>query len=148
MSDHELEAADRRFEEALAETGARDPRDFYRQLLRGLKEDSETRYQEAVARWREEVVAPLARGEGEPLERWLRFGATVAAALHPGRTVVVDESGRATPYKAPPSWRQLILHLPDEKRRKAVPVSLPPELSAPQHATVELLVKGKNRLPE
>lgn len=148
MSDQETEAADHRYEEALAETGARDPREFYRQLLRGLKEQSEERYQEVVARWREEVVAPLARGEGEPLERWLRFGATVAAALHPGRTVVVDESGRAAPYEPPPSWRQLILHLPDEKRVRAVPVGLPPELSVPQQATVDLLVKGKNRLPE
>jgi hypothetical protein len=148
MSDDELDKADRRFEAALAETGARDPRDFYRQLLRGLREQSEERYRDAVTRWRDEVVLPLARDEGDPLELWLRFGASVASELHPGRPVVVDESGRAAPYEPPPSWRDLILHLPDEKRVKAVPVSLPPELSPAQQATVDLLVKGKNRLPE
>lgn len=148
MADELQERADRRFQDALDETGARDPREFYRGLLRELKERSEAEYEKAVARWREEVVEPLARGDGEPLERWLRFGVSLARDLHPGRTVVIDETGRAEPYEPPPSWDRLILHIPDTKKVRAVPVGLPPELTPPQRATVDLLVEGRNRLAD
>lgn len=143
----EQERADRRFEEALERTGARDPRAVYRTLLKELKSQSEERYRETVGRWRSEVVEPLADGEAEPLERWLRFGAELARDLHPGRTVVVDEAGRAAPHRGTPSWRELVLHLPDAKRVRAIPVSLPPEPSPAQQATVDLLVEGRVKLP-
>lgn len=147
MVDELQDRADRRFQTALDETGARDPREFYRGLLRELKQQDGDAYEAAVVRWRTEVVEPLARGDGDPLERWLRFGVGLAQELHSGRTVVIDGEGRARPYEPPPSWEGLILHLPDDRKVKAVPVGLPPEPSPAQRATVDLLVKGRNRLP-
>jgi hypothetical protein len=144
----EQEQAERRFEEILAETGARDPRGPYRDLLRELRSRSEERYEEAVRRWREEVIRPVSRGEGQAMELWLTFGATLAEELHSGRTVVVDETGRARPLEPPPSWRSLILHLPEARRVRAIPVCLPPELSPAQRATVDLLVEGRVRLAD
>jgi hypothetical protein len=98
MSSDLQEKADRRFARALSDTGARDPRDFYRELLRRLKANSDEEYRRAVARFRDEVVGPVARDERDPLEAWLEFGRALAERLLPGRTVVVDETGRTRPY--------------------------------------------------
>ncbi len=142
------EAADRRFQEVLEETGARDPREFYRELLKELKTRDEDAFAAAVERWQSGVIQPLARGEGDPLGRWLAFGLELARTLHPGRTVTVDADGRAQPLEAQPDWRWLILHLPERKRDRAVPVSIPPEPTPAQQATLDLLVQGRLKLPE
>ncbi len=148
MSNDLARRADERFARALDETGARDPREFYRGLLRTLKEQSEPLYREMVARYEEAVVATVGGGDADPLEAWLAFGVELAGRMHPGRTVVISEDGRAAPLAPPPRWDALVLHLPDEARTRAVPVSIPPEPSAAQRATVDLLVHGKVRLPE
>lgn len=145
--DDEQAEADRRFDDALERTGARDPRGRYRDLLRELRTRSQERYEELVARWQSEVIGPLARDEGDPLERWLAFGAELARTLEPGRTVVVDRTGRAEALEGAPSWRDLVLHLPEAKRVRAIPVALPPELSPAQQATVDLLVEGRVKIP-
>lgn len=148
MDSDEQARADERFEKALAKTGAPDPRDLYRRLLRELKAESEEAYVAAVARWQAEVVGPVAAGGEDPLKCWLGFGIALARELHPGRTVVVDDSGRAAPFEPPPSWEALILHLPENRKAKALAMSLPPEMSPAQRATVDLLVQGRNRLPD
>ncbi|MEX2532136.1 MAG: hypothetical protein WD960_15330 [Gemmatimonadota bacterium] len=139
--------ANRRLEEALTRTGARDPRPDYRDLLRTLKGRSEEEYAQAVALWEQEVIGPTARGEAEPLARWLEFGTTLADRLHPGRTVTVDRSGRAHPQEGSPSWEELVLHLPEEHGTKAIPVVVPPDLSSAQEATIALLVEGRVKPP-
>jgi len=141
------ETATRRFEEALDETGARDPRDFYRGLLKELKARDETAFDAAVERWQESVIEPLARGEGDPLARWLDYGLELARTLHPGRTVAIDDDGRAQPLEDDAHWSRLILHLPDRTRDRAVPVSIPPEPTPAQQATLDLLVQGRLKLP-
>jgi hypothetical protein len=146
--DPELQAtADHAFGRRIEETGARDPREFYRRLLRDLRQEDEAGYTEMVRRYEEDVVGPVARGEVDPLEAWLRFGSALAERLHEGRTVVVDESGRATPLSGAPSWEDLVLHLPRGRGMRALPVGIPPEPSAAQRATLELLVQGRVRLP-
>jgi len=124
------------------------PRDRYRQLLRHLKEADSERYEQAVARFRDELVAPVAREERDPLEAWFDFGHSLAMDLHPGRTVVLDATGRSSPFEPPPSTGDLVLHLPDEKREKALAVAIPPDPSPAQRAAMDLLVEGKVRLPE
>jgi hypothetical protein len=145
MSEDLPTVADRRFAERRAATCARDPREFYRGLLRDLREADASAYRDMVARYEAQVVGAVGRGETDPLEAWLAFGLDLAvASAGAGRSVVVDATGRATPLDARPRWDQMILHLP-EGRGRAVPVSLPPELSDAQRAALDLLVKGKVR---
>jgi hypothetical protein len=148
MTEDLATAADRRFSDRLAATGARDPREFYRGLLRELRERDETLYRDMVALYETSVIQAVGREEADPLEAWLGFGVALAvASAGTGNAVVIDDSGRASPLEGVPSWDQLILHLPDAGRVRALPVGLPPELSEAQRATVDLLVKGKVRLP-
>ncbi len=143
MSDDLTARADERLQAALTETGARDPRDACRALLRELKGQDEAAYPRLVSRWRSGVIEPLGRGEGDPLSLWLEFGVELAATLHPGRPMVVDTQGTATPLEGSPEWNTLVLHLPDDPRHRAIPVVLPPAPSAAQQATMDLLVEGR-----
>jgi hypothetical protein len=140
--------ADRRFAAHLEATGARDPRDFYRDLLKRLKARDEAAYRKAVERFRDEVVGPIARDDRDPLEAWVSYGLALARELHPGRTVVLDRAGRSIPFEPPPDPDAMILQLPDEKRERAVPVSLPPDPSPAQRAVLDLLVEGKVKLSD
>jgi len=140
------EEADRRLDEALSKTGARDPREPYRALLRELKEKSVSEYEAAVAEYRESVLGEIAEKGVDPLVRWLEFGCGTVQRLNPGRTVVIDGTGRSTPYTPPPGWEDLILHLPDDRKSRAILVGSPPQPTPAQNAVVELLVLGKLRM--
>ncbi len=142
------EEADRRYDLRIQETGARDPREFYRDILKDLRETDAEAYQEMVARYQAEVVAPLAEGSGDPLLTWLEFGRALAQRTAPGRLVRVDATGRAEPVQEELSWGDLLLHLPDQPRGRALPVGIPPEPTPAQRATLDLLVTGRVRLPE
>lgn len=146
MSDQLAAEADRRLEEALAAEGARDPREYYRERLRDLKQASPEEYGRAVTYFRERLIPDVASGEVEPLSAWTEYGRVLAEALAPGRTVAVDATGRAHPYEAPAPRDRLVLHLPDGKSSRALLVGLPAELSAAQRATYDLLVSGKQKL--
>lgn len=148
MSRDHQRKAEARLEKALEETGARDPREFFRGILRDLKARDETRYRSAVADFEERVVRAIAEEEADPIRAWLEFGLRLAERVHPGRAVVVDPTGRAEPYAPPPSVEMLILHLPDEGRARAVPIGLPPVMSGPQQAALDLLCHGKVRLAD
>ena len=140
--------ADRRFADALEETGARDPRDFYRKALRGLKQVNPAGYEKAVAHFQEVLVPSIAEGSMEPLRAWREYGRLIAEVTVPGRTVSVDDSGRSHPFDSDAPLDRLVLHLPDTKSGRAILVSLPPTPSHAQRATYELLVAGKHRLNE
>lgn len=140
--------ADRRFLEALEESGARDPRDYYRKALRDLKDKNPSGYQEAVGHYQEVLVPSIAGGEEEPLRAWRNYGRLIAEVTESGRTVAIDETGRAGPFHDAVPMDSLVIHLPDAKGTRAILVSLPPTPSKAQRATYELLVAGKHRLPE
>lgn len=147
MNEEIREEADRRFEAARAASGARDPRDFYRQALRELKEVNPKGYEKAVAHFQDVLVPSIASGEVEPLGAWREYGRLIAELTGPGRTVAIDHTGRAEPYSPDSAMDRLVLHLPDDRRARALIVSLPPEPSPAQRATYRLLVEGKQRLP-
>jgi hypothetical protein len=144
MGDDTAERADRILEEALEATGARDPREFYRERLRELKQADPEGYHVAVAYYRDTLLPEVASGQGDPLAAWTEYGRKLAQALAPGRTVSVDESGRSHAYEGPEPGR-LVLHLPDDAGRRALLVGLPPDLSSAQRATYDVLVAGKQR---
>lgn len=144
MTDDRAAAADEALERALARTGARDPREFYRERLKELKRLDATAYEKAVAYYRDTLIPDVASGAREALEAWMEYGRRLAVALAPGRTVTIDATGLAHEYAGPESDR-LVLHLPDDKGTRALLVGLPPALSAAQRATYDVLVDGRQR---
>jgi len=144
MSDAQAEAADKALEAALAETGARDPREFYRERLRELKRASSEAYDTAVAYYRDTLIPDVAAGKREALDAWTEYGRQLASALAPGRTVSIDATGLAHEY-AGPEGNRLVLHLPAEKGARALLVGLPTKLSPAQRATYDVLVEGRQR---
>jgi hypothetical protein len=144
MSDTTAADAEKVLEAALAESGARDPRDFYRERLRELKRTHPDEYQRAVAYYTDTLLPEVAERRRDPLVAWTEYGRRLAEALAPGRTVSIDDSGRAQPYAN--SADGLIVHLPEDKGARALLVSLPRSLSASQRATYDVLVAGKQRM--
>ena len=149
MDEETKETADRRFEEALEAADARDPRDFYRDLLRELKERDAEAYDRAVDHFTDQLIPGIASGELEPLRAWREYGRKLAEWMVEGRTVEIDETGRARPHEPSEddAWSDaLVLHLPAGGREKAILVSLPSEPTRAQRATYDLLVAGKQTL--
>lgn len=137
-------AAEKALESALHESGARDPREFYRDRLRELKRLSPEEYKRAVTYYSDTLLPEVAEGRRDPLVAWTEYGRHLAEALAPGRTIAIDPSGRAHPYE-PKASDRLILHLPDDKGARALLVALPRALSEEQRATYDVLVSGKQR---
>lgn len=137
--------AEGRLEAVLAESGARDPREFYRERLRDLKRADPAAYERAVEHYREVLIPEVASGRADPLLAWTEYGRLLAGALAPGRTVAIDATGRARTYERPTS-DELVLHLPDAKGARALLVGLPPDLTSAQRAAYDVLVAGKQRL--
>ena len=134
--------ADRRFEEALKQTGARDPRDFYRKRLRELREQDAEAFRRALAYFEERLIPSVAAEGSDPVAEWLEYGRYLAGLAARGTTMQVDPMGVALPYAPPVPRDHLVLHLPDAASAKALVVGLPPELSPAQRATYDLLVSG------
>ena len=143
MSDDHARRADETLEKALAESGARDPREFYRERLRDLKKENAEGYEHAVEYYRDTLIPTVADGRLPALDAWTEYGRILAESLAPGRTIGIDSSGRSHPYEGPDSTR-LVLHLPEEGGR-AILLALPPELSGAQRASYDVLVRGKQR---
>jgi hypothetical protein len=142
MAEAELRArADERFEEALRAAGARDPRDFYRDRLRVLKEQDPASFRRALGYFTETLIPTVAREDSDPLAEWLEYGRLLATLTVAGRTVQIDASGRAVDYRRPVPVDSLVLHLPEASTLPALIVGIPPKLSPPQKAAHELLVK-------
>ncbi len=144
MSDTIAAEAEKKLEAALEAEGARDPREFYRERLRELKEADPDAYTRAVAYYRDTLLPSIAEGGADALDAWTEYGRTLAEALAPGRTVRVDATGKAHPYERP-SRADLVLQIPGTKGGRAVLVSLPANLSSAQKATYDVLVAGKTR---
>ncbi|RMH19157.1 MAG: hypothetical protein D6701_05320 [Gemmatimonadetes bacterium] len=148
MADDPALAAQRKLEAALEASGAPDPRVYYRDALRTLRERDPVAYDELVAYYRDELVPAVAGGGTEPLAAWRAYGRLLAERVAPGRTVSVDPTGRAEPYEEPPPPDRLVLHLPERANQRALVVALPLAPTPAQSATLDLLVAGRQRLPD
>lgn len=145
MNDDLQTRADQRLDEALAESGARDPREFYRTRLRELREQDRGAYDRAVAHYMDRLLPSIVEG-ADPLAAWTEYGRTLAELSGPGRTVSLDATGRSRPYEAPADPNHLVLHLPDDTRSPALLVGLPAQLTAAQRAAYDWLVRGSSTL--
>ena len=141
MADDLRARADERFKQALEQTGARDPRNFFRDMLRDLKAADAEAFRRAL-RYYEETLIPTVAGEGsDPVAEWLEYGRVLASLATPGRTVQIDPGGRARDYARPVPADALVLHLPENAAHKAIFIGAPPKLSPHQRAAFDLLVK-------
>ena len=138
--------ADRIFEEALGQTGVKDPREFYRTRLREMKADNPEAYRDAVAYYENDLVPSIAEAGDDPLMAWQRFGCRVAELTVPGTPIEIDATGRRRPYAPPTPPDRMVLHIPQGSSSRALVVGLPPELSAAQLATYDLLVGGRQKM--
>jgi hypothetical protein len=147
MADADLRArADERFARALADAGARDPRDFYRKQLVALKARDREAYQRALAYFEERLIPAVARDDSDAMAEWLEYGRVLATLATPGRTVQIDADGRASDYARPVPVDALVLHLPERTAEPAVVVGIPTTLSPAQRATYDLLVRQQQAL--
>ncbi len=145
--DQELQTrADQIFDEALARTGAKDPREFYRKRLREMKVDNPDAYQEAVAYYENQLVPSIAEAGDDPLAAWQQFGCRMAELTVTGTPAEIDATGRRLPYLPPTPADRMVLHVPQGSKGRALVVGLPPELSAAQLATYDLLVGGRQKM--
>lgn len=135
--------ADARLEEALARAGLQDPRGFYREWLRALRDQDGEAFDEA-RRYYEETLLPRVAEEGtDPIEEWLDYGRRLAEMSGPGELVEIDEEGRARVAATPATRDRLILYLPASPREPGRIINLPVRLSAAQRANVDLLIEGR-----
>ena len=140
--------ADRLLVEALNASGERDPRDYYRDQLKELKESNPERYDAAIEYYRNKLIPLVASGEEEPIVAWMEYGRFLAKSLMPGQTVSIDPSGESHPYEPTTASGQLVLHIPESgKGGRAILVGLPSELSPAQRATYDVLVSGRHKMP-
>lgn len=140
--DPELKAAaERRFEEALAISSARDPRDYYRERLKELRATRPDLYDQAIAYYEQTLVPTVADPASDPVAEWLEYGRVVAVMMSPGRTVQVDATGLAHDFDRSRAAGELVLHVPTSSRAPILVVGLPAKLSDAQRATYELLVR-------
>ncbi len=145
--DPKLQAtADERYEAALTRQGGRDPREFYRERLRALKTSNPDAYKEAVVYYSDTLVPSVASEQVDPLVAWMEYGARLCTWSLPGRAVEVDPTGVRHPHQPPTPGDRMVLHIPDDKRSRALVVGLPAELSPAQRATFDLLVQGRLKL--
>ena len=141
MADPDVRSrADERFRRALESAGARDPREFYRERLRVLKEQDPEAFHRSVAYFEEKLIPAVAREGSDPLAEWLEYGRVLASST-PGRTVQIDAAGRAADYASPVAADALVLHLPEVSTQAALVVGIPARLSPAQRAAYDLLVR-------
>ncbi len=143
--------ADARLEQALAAAGVEDPRPACRDRLKALRAENPAAFARAVDYYEHRLLAAIAGG-AEPLSQWVDYARVLAEAAGDGRVVMVDATGRARPYDgavAPgagdtPAASALVLFLPQDARRGALPLLLPAAPTAAQQASLDLLV-GRRR---
>lgn len=143
MNDSSRDRVDQNLEDAFAARGIEDPRAFYREWLRALRERDARAFEEA-RRYYETVLLPRITDEGaDPVAEWLEYGRRLAELSGAGRLVDIDETGRAKTTTPPLPSGRLVLYLPDSTREPARVVNLPRRLSDAQQATYDLLIEGR-----
>jgi len=129
---------DAAYAEALEKHGLADVQPLYRQLLVRLKAQDPPVYEEAVARYKDEVESAVDDAE-DPVAVWVRYGAWLAPRLAPGSLRAVDANGLATAAETPPPLGPMLMHLPEDPKVRGLVLAMPAEPSAAQKETAALL---------
>jgi hypothetical protein len=123
---------------SLERHGLEDVQPLYRQLLLRLKSQDPAAYEEAVARYRDEVEGAV-EGAEDPLAVWVNYGVWLAPRLAPGRLKTIDEHGLARDAGSPPPIGPMLLYLPDDQKVRAFVLAMPRDASRAQKETGALL---------
>ena len=141
------EQIERRTDAAFANSEWQDPRADYRALLKRLRERDAAAFEEAVRAYEEAVVARLGDSSVDPVAAWIEYGRRLAHIAGGGRTVRIDDAGRAADAtETEAAEPELLLHLPADEAAPAIVVVAPREPSAAQRATAALLAGGAQAL--
>jgi hypothetical protein len=116
-------------------------RPAFRRLLVRLKQVDPERFEEASRRYQDELEPAVAAGRVDPIAAWLDYGSWVAGSLARGRTLSIDSTGRARPFRTDVASPEvgLLIHLPDDERAGAILLAIPREPTEPQRVTADLL---------
>lgn len=145
MTDESRATSDARLEAALEHSDQRDPRPFFRVVLRHLRERDDEGFRRALHYFDEELV-PAVAGDADPLGAWAEYGGVLATVLGSGQTVELDGTGRAHRLESAAlanAATGLVLHIPQATDAPVLVLRYPKEPSAAQHAAYELLVQGR-----
>lgn len=123
------------YQAALARHGLEDVQPLYRRLLVRLKAQDPAAYEEAVARYRDDVEA----ASENTLDPWIAYGRWLAARIAPGSLKTIAPNGRARDASEPVPLGELLVHLPDDTKRRGFVVAMPAEPSDAQRETAALL---------
>ena len=139
--------ADVRLDAALETSPIRDPRPYFRRVLKFLKERDPAAFERAIAHY-ESTLIPAVAGEGDPLAEWLEYGMVLARLVGEGRVVAIDGTGRAAPAEVAPGAATdgggaLLLYLPGDPEKPPVVLRCPRDATPAQEASIELLVLGR-----
>ncbi len=113
-----------------------------------MKAENPDAYTEAVAYYQNELVPSIAEAGDDPLTAWQQFGCRMAELTVTGTPIEIDTTGRRCPYAPPAPADRMVLHIPQGSKGRALIIGLPPELSAAQLATYDLLVAGRQKIQD
>jgi hypothetical protein len=145
MNDEQRTRADEQMARALdADPSVRDPRPFYRPVLKHLRETDPEGFSRALGYY-ESTLVPEVAGGADPLACWLEYGRLLADALGPGETVAVDATGRAhsVGVEEVGASQGLLMHLPNAGSAPVLVLRYPVPSSPHQDAAVEVLAAGR-----
>jgi hypothetical protein len=140
--------AEARLDEALERAALRDPRHFYRERLRLLKEQEPAAFAEARQYYEEVLLPRVAAADSDPVQEWFEYGGRLAKLGGTGQIVTIDESGRSIAFTPPLHRDHLVLFLPEDASIPVLALNVPHHLSPAQEASYTLLVERKLRIAE
>lgn len=123
------------YETSLDEHGLEDVQPGYRRLLLKLKSRDPGAYEEAVARYREDVE----EAGSDPLAAWLAYGRWLTQKIEPGSLRTIASNGRAAEAADPAPLGEMLIHLPEDSKRRGFVVAMPARPTDAQRETAALL---------
>lgn len=138
--------ADSILEDILQGNPVRDPRILCREQLQGLKETHPEGYQKSVDYYNEKLLPAITKDADNCLVYWQKYSCFIANLYNPGIPVEIDIDGIQHDYQNSTATDRMVLHMPDVTSQRAIPITLPVQLSKAQSATYDLLVTGSHQL--
>jgi hypothetical protein len=124
---------------SLGEHGLEDVQPLYRALLRKLKSQDTSAYEQAVARYRADVETVEATSDTDPVAVWLAYGCWLAETIEPGAVKAIAGNGRAEATTGLPPLGRMLIHLPEATNRRGFVLAMPSKATPAQRETAALL---------
>ncbi len=140
------ENADKILDDSLKNNSVRDPRTICREQLQDLKQTDFNAYQKALDYYKERLLPQIIENSEDCLVSWQKYGCFVANLRDPGLPIEIDTAGNLHDYESPTATDRMLLHLPTITSHRALPITLPLELSEAQNATYGLLIKRAHQI--